>query len=1071
MATVIGTAANDVLVGTTLADRIEGGAGNDRINGGAGDDDLFGGIGADTLTGDAGNDRIFGEDGNDGVFGGGGNDFIDGGIGDDNLFGDGGNDTMLGGSGNDRLTGGDGHDVIDGGTGNDNLDGGTGDDIFVWRPGDGTDTMIGGSGNDRLELRLEAADVTPALRADLAAYKSWAAAQAASAGSAANLSAQTSGASFTFASLGLTISVLESVVVKVGGQDVAIDTLINTAPVAAAEVNLAATEDTSVQGLIAASDAQSDQLTFGVETGPSKGAITLDAATGVFVYTPAADYSGTDSFVVRITDASGASVMQTVRVDVAAVADAPLVSGSDVTVALATPVTGTSKGDVLTGNSAPESVVVALDMAARLQDLDGSETMSVSIAGVPDDAALSAGARQPDGTWLLTGADLPGLTMTTAPADTGIALVVTATSTESNGHTASVTMGLTVSFDDTGLDDNVIDGAGGNDVIDGRTGNDVLSGGAGDDIFIQRSGDGVDTVSGGDGVDTIRLELTPADVTPAFLTELQNYEAWTEAGANGPFTFASLGLTIETTEGLSIAIDGQDTSIAELLNVAPTAAAVVAYTTDEDVALFGAVAATDANGDDLAYAIEAGPGAGAVTLDRATGNFVYTPGQNKSGADSFSVRVTDAFGASVVQTINVGVSQKADAPVLAANDMAVSVARINTVTGTRGNDVLRGDQYVASSTFALTIAAALTDTDGSEQLSIRVSGLPSGATLSAGTRQSDDSYVLQQTDLAGLTMTAPTARDIALQITAIAQDGNSVAQTSDVVNVTFVRGQADMNDRIIATTGNDTYDGGLGSDTADYSAVTTAVSVDLSNSRASGPGTQTLTSIENIIGTSQGDVITGDAGNNFIDAGSGNDRVNGGGGNDTFTDGLGDDRYDGGTGTDVLDYSSATRSIEVDDGDVTGMGSDRYSNVEKIIGSKFADTFQGGKTVDSFDGGAGNDWFRGYEGSDIFTGGAGSDTFYWSEKDVVSGKKSQGVDTITDFGAGDRLDLSDITDGVLGLNNLFGVNPATLVKVTDTAAGSMVSVKVGSAFYDVVLLQSVHGITTTSLLADGQLIA
>jgi hypothetical protein len=35
----------------------------------------------------------------------------------------------------------------------------------------------------------------------------------------------------------------------------------------------------------------------------------------------------------------------------------------------------------------------------------------------------------------------------------------------------------------------------------------------------------------------------------------------------------------------------------------------------------------------------------------------------------------------------------------------------------------------------------------------------------------------------------------------------------------------------------------------------------------------------------------------------------------------------------------------------------------------------------------------------------------------------------------------------------------------------MVSVKVGSAFYDVVLLQSVHGITTTSLLADGQLIA
>jgi Ca2+-binding RTX toxin-like protein len=709
VATITGTAVNDIIVGTTLADRIEGGAGNDRINGGAGDDELFGGIGSDTLTGDAGNDRIYGEDGNDGVFGGGGNDYIDGGVGDDVLFGDGGNDTMLGGSGNDRLTGGDGHDVIDGGTGNDTLDGGTGDDIFIWRSGDGTDTIIGGSGNDRLELRLDA-----------------------------------------------------------------------------------------------------------------------------------------------------------------------------------------------------------------------------------------------------------------------------------------------------------------------------------------------------------------ADVTPAFLAELQNYETWTQAGASGSFAFASLGLTINTTENLSIAVEGQDISIAELLNVAPAAAAVVAHATDEDVALVGRVAATDANGDRLAYAIEQTPGSGTVTIDRETGEFVYTPSQNWAGADSFSVRVTDAFGASVVQTINVGVTQKADAPALAADDVVVSVARVSTIKGTSGNDVVRGDQYVANSTFALAIVAALTDTDGSEQLSIRVSGLPSGATLSAGARQSDGSYVLQQTDLAGLTMTASSARDFTLQITAIAQDGNSVAETSDIVNVTFEHSRADMNDSIVATTGNDIYDGGLGSDTVDYSAVTTAVSVDLSNGRASGPGTQSLTSIENVVGTSQGDVISGDSGDNVIDAGSGNDRVNGGGGNDTFIGGLGDDRYDGGAGTDVLDYSSATRAIAVDDGDVTGMGRDRYSNVEKIIGSQFGDTFQGGKSVDIFDGGSGNDWFRGYEGSDIFTGGAGSDTFVWDEKDVVSGKKSQGVDIITDFGAGDRLDLSGITGRS---------DPETLVKVTDTAAGSMVSVKVGSVFYDVVLLQSLHGITTTSLLADGQLVA
>lgn len=1060
MAIINGTAANDVLAGTTEADRIEGGAGNDRINGGAGDDELFGGLGADTLTGDAGNDRIYGEDGNDGVFGGGGDDFVDGGIGDDVLFGDGGNDTLLGGAGNDRISGGIGNDVIDGGTGNDILNGDAGDDTFIWRPGDGSDTIVGGGGNDRLELQLTAGDVTAALRADLAAYKIWAAAQLATAGTVTNLTAQTTGASFTFASLGLTITVLENLNVKIDGQTVALDTLINTAPVAAAEVQVTALEDNAVHGAVVAHDADGDALSFAVATGPSKGAITLDASTGAFIYTPSANDSGTDSFVVRVTDTNGASVLQTVRVNIAAAADAPSLSTSDVTVALAAPTFGTDGADVLTGNAITQTAAFQLEIAAALSDVDGSEILSIKIAGLPEAGVLSAGVKQMDGTWLLRPSDLPGLTMT-APTSADITLVVTAASTEASGDAATVTETLSVKFDVSGIDDNVIDGGNGNDVIDGRTGNDHLFGGAGDDLFIQRAGDGFDSISGGDGYDTVRFELASTDVTPTFLVDLQNYQTWMEAGAAGQFVFASLGLTVETAEALSILVDGQTVTVAELLNVAPTAAAVANYTTNEDTALHGAVAARDVNGDVLTYSIENGPSIGSVTIDGNTGSFVYTPGHDKSGVDSFSVRATDIFGASVVQTINVGVAAVADAPVVIGNDAVVAVGRVNRVTGTPGNDVLRGNQYVANATVALAIAAALSDLDGSETLSIRIDGVPAGATLSAGTLQADGSWSLQPADLGSLTITAPTARDISLQITAIAQDGSSVAESSDALNVVFQRG-GNMNDTFIATTGNDTYDGASGFDTVDYSGLTTAVTVDLSSGKASGPGTQILTSIENIIGTNLSDVLTGDAGNNVIDAGAGNDRVNGGGGNDTLIDGLGDDRYDGGTGYDVLDYTSATRAIAVKDGNVTGMGSDRYTNVEKIVGTAFADTFEGGRNVDTFDGGAGNDWFRGFEGYDTFTGGAGSDTFYWSEKDIVSGKKSQGVDTITDFSAGDRLDLSSV---------IGGANPSTLVKVTDTDAGSVVSVKVGSSFYDVVLLQNVHGVTTASLLADAQLIS
>ena len=1069
MALIVGTAANDVLNGTTEADRMEGGAGNDRLNGGAGDDDIFGGDGSDILTGDAGNDRIYGEDGNDGVYGGGGNDYIDGGAGDDTLIGDGGNDIIFGNVGNDRLFGGTGNDTLEGGAGNDIINGEAGDDIIIWRSGDGSDTINGGTGFDTLELHLSSSDLTAELRSDLSAYKQWTTGQVQTAGSVANLSAQSAGQTFTFASLGLTITVLEAVAVIVDGTTVAIDDLINAAPIVDAAVAMQAREDAALEGVIAASDPDGDALSFSVEEGPAYGYLALDAATGAFVYTPASNTSGTDTFTVRITDPSGASTTQTVTVEVAAVADAPTISTRDATVTLAQPVTGTEQDDVLVGNAVPERATFALEIEAALTDLDGSEALSVTLDGMPGDATLSAGVRQADGTWLLSSSDLPGLKMT-APTTAGFEVKVIATAIEANGDTASSSAAVIVSFDHSGLENDVIDGADGNDVIDGGTGNDHLAGGHGDDRFIQRAGDGSDVISGGEGHDVVELILEAAHVTPAFLSDLAAYKDWMAAGAEGAFAFKSLDLTVDTIEEMTITIDGKDVSIDKLLNVAPVAAAKVEFVTNEDVAIEGQIEAKDANGDALTYTLENGPKFGVVKLDEASGAFVYVPDENKSGADSIAVRVTDAFGESVIQTVHVGVNAVADAPLLSVRDVVQSVERGNVHTGTRGNDHMRGDQPAQGAVVALAIGAALTDTDGSEVLSIRIDGVPSGAALSAGVQQRDGSWLLKPVDLDGLMMKTPAARDLALQITATSRDGDSVASSVAVLNVVF-NGNGGLDDRFIATTGNDIYDGGAGSDTVDYSALSNAVNVDLAKGEASGPGRQKLISIENVIGTSHNDTIRGDAGDNVIVGGAGNDRVYGGAGNDVFIDGAGNDRYDGGSGYDVLDYSQSARAIVVDDGRVSGQGNDRYSNVEKIIGTAFADTFYGSRSADTFDGGAGNDWFRGYEGSDIFTGGAGNDTFVWHEKDVVSGKKSQGVDIITDFGAGDKLDLSDITSGVLGLNWLFGVNPTSQVKVTDTDAGSMVAVKVGSAFYDVVLLQNVHGVTTASLLADGQLIA
>lgn len=82
---------------------------------------------------------------------------------------------------------------------------------------------------------------------------------------------------------------------------------------------------------------------------------------------------------------------------------------------------------------ADEGQVIPLAIASSLIDTDGSEVLSLRISGVPTGAVLSAGTVQPDGSWVLTPAQLNGLTVTPANGYSGLfTLTVTATATETN---------------------------------------------------------------------------------------------------------------------------------------------------------------------------------------------------------------------------------------------------------------------------------------------------------------------------------------------------------------------------------------------------------------------------------------------------------------------------------------------------------------------------------------------------------------------------------------------------------------------------------------------------------------
>ncbi len=69
-------------------------------------------------------------------------------------------------------------------------------------------------------------------------------------------------------------------------------------------------------------------------------------------------------------------------------------------------------------------------------------------------------------------------------------------------------------------------------------------------------------------------------------------------------------------------------------------------------------------------------------------------------------------------------------------------------------------------------------------------------------------------------------------------------------------------------------------DTADYSASTDGVTVDLSvtagQTVSASQGTDTLTSIEDVVGSAQADTLTGDVGNNTLTGGGGVDVLDGG---------------------------------------------------------------------------------------------------------------------------------------------------------------------------------------------------
>ncbi|MCY4339259.1 MAG: calcium-binding protein [Gammaproteobacteria bacterium] len=208
-----------------------------------------------------------------------------------------------------------------------------------------------------------------------------------------------------------------------------------------------------------------------------------------------------------------------------------------------------------------------------------------------------------------------------------------------------------------------------------------------------------------------------------------------------------------------------------------------------------------------------------------------------------------------------------------------------------------------------------------------------------------------------------------------------------------------------------------------------------------------LDNIENVIGSDFNDNITGNsaaiadnpdtpADDESMVRGSGN-KLEGGAGKDTITGGAGNDVIDGGEGDDpMLDG---------------GAGHD------DIKGGAGRDTLVGGASdqdhMDTLDGGAGDD---------ELTGGGGSDTFVFAP--------GHGEDLITDFAAGDKIDLKAF--GIKDLQDLkddireFGGN--VRIDLSDYEGGGTIIFQTSDVAGTLGLIGTANGDNTgvTNITAD-----
>ena len=518
-----------------------------------------------------------------------------------------------------------------------------------------------------------------------------------------------------------------------------------------------------------------------------------------------------------------------------------------------------------------------------------------------------------------------------------------------------------------GADGDVLTGRGGNDNINGRQGSDALVGEAGNDTLYGAEGD--DSLNGGDGHD-ILLGGAGRDAL--------------DGGAGidrAQYSQAKAAIIVDLTKPKNNRGEAQGDTFTAIENI------------------YGSTYNDDLRGDDLANTIWGD--AGNDVLRGRGGNDILVGGAGNDNlmGEAGNDRLDGGDGSDTA-TFAGSVSATVDLTVTAAQNTGYgtdTLISIESLTGSSAGDRLTGN--------------AGTNV---------INGGLGNDTLNGG--GGVDTVAFTGSTNATVNLTITTARntgygnDIIVGFENVATGSGHDRLTGNTSANSLSGGEG--NDTLEGGAGNDTLNGGNGTDTAVYTgSVAATVNLALTAAQATGYGTDLLIGIENLVGSTAGDKLSGNAGNNILNGGLGNDTLDGGAGTDTAW-------FSGSVGAKV--------NLGLTIAQATGYGTDLLRNIENLAGSSGNDTLIGNSGNNGLSGGAGNDSINGMDGNDYLNGGDGNDT-------LVGGA---GIDTAVfsgSVGATVNLALTTAQATGYGTDLLSGIE-----NVNGTAAGDRLTGNAGN---------------------------